>query len=100
MGLARSSTARRQYGGDSRRLILLIPIVPRAHSGWALLVPLVIAGLCLVAWANGLHDRGVAWGLLEHLLGDRPGRRPRRRAGPGCRRACARRDRRSCSRSG
>jgi EmrB/QacA subfamily drug resistance transporter len=37
-------------------LILLLPIVPRAHSGWALVVPLVIAGCGLGLLVSQLNN--------------------------------------------
>jgi hypothetical protein len=41
-------------------LILLLPIVPRANSGWALLVPLVIAGLGMGLLVSQLNNYTLA----------------------------------------
>src|SRR4051812_11416090 len=40
----------------SAGMLLLLPIVPRAHSGWALLVPLVIAGAGLGLLVSQLNN--------------------------------------------
>jgi hypothetical protein len=41
-------------------LLALVPIVPRAHSGWALLVPLVIAGVGLGLLVSQLNNYTLA----------------------------------------
>ena len=51
-------------GGDSRSctigIVVLIPIVPRADSGWALLVPLMIAGSGLGLLVSQLNNYTLA----------------------------------------
>jgi hypothetical protein len=44
------------FGGLTAGLLLLLPIVPRAHSGWALVVPLVIAGAGLGLLVSQLNN--------------------------------------------
>jgi LPXTG-motif cell wall-anchored protein len=55
-----SSLIRMGFALLTTGLILLIPIVPRAHSGWALLVPLVIAGLGLGLLVSQLNNYTLA----------------------------------------
>src|SRR5213078_2865417 len=41
-------------------LVILIPIVPRAHSGWSLVVPLIIAGAGLGLLVSQLNNYTLA----------------------------------------
>ena len=51
-----STIIRLGYAALAGGLILLLPIVPRAHSGWALVVPLVIAGCGLGLLVSQLNN--------------------------------------------
>ena len=55
-----SSIIRLGFGVLTTGLALLIPIVPRANSGWALVVPLVIAGVGLGLLVSQLNNYTLA----------------------------------------
>jgi EmrB/QacA subfamily drug resistance transporter len=48
-------------------MILLIPIVPRAHSGWALAVPLIVAGCGLGLLVSQLNNYTLSPMSEEHV---------------------------------
>ena len=48
------------FGLLTTGLVVLVPIVPRADSGWALLVPLVIAGLGMGLLVSQLNNYTLA----------------------------------------
>jgi Na+/melibiose symporter-like transporter len=51
-----ASIIRGGFGLLSVGMLLLVPIVPRAHSGWALVIPLIIAGAGLGALVSQLNN--------------------------------------------
>ena len=51
-----SSLIRFGFGLVTGGMLLLVPIVPRAHSGWALVVPLIIAGAGLGLLVSQLNN--------------------------------------------
>jgi EmrB/QacA subfamily drug resistance transporter len=55
-----SSIIRLGFGLLTAGMAVLIPIVPRAHSGWPLLVPLVIAGVGLGLLVSQLNNYTLA----------------------------------------
>jgi hypothetical protein len=71
-------------------MILLVPIVPRAHTGWALDVPLVVAGSgpgLLVSQLNNLTLSPIAEDRVSEAAGparSRSGWRSRSRSSPRC----------------
>jgi hypothetical protein len=58
-------------------LVLLLPIVPRADSGWALLVPLVIAGLGMGLLVSQLNNYTLAPIMAESSTVLRPAEQER-----------------------
>jgi hypothetical protein len=51
-----ASIIRAGAGALTLGMVLLLPIVPRAHSGWALVIPLIIAGAGFGALVSQLNN--------------------------------------------